>query len=254
MTTITITITITTTTVTCSLLTAPYFCSLLLSCSPAHPHIFFGLHFALFAMFKIAHDGEEHLTLTKRPGRFEMYETWSGNTFKRRFVSTVVCYVDPARDPKAKAEGKVSLPSEVRIFPLWRTNQRYQMYIQEVTDVSSHIPSLLTWRSNVPLDRRSFDCVSEGITRGRNTTSPTSDSGAEYALEILQESVSFLTRPKDVEYTAPRRIIPQEELLPIVSIIRISYIKDQLTLHFQTRLANAMVSNSRRPYLGQLGY
>jgi len=86
-------------------------------------------------MFKIPRDGEERPTLTKRPGRFEIYETWSGNTFTRRYVSTVSCYADPTRDPVAMAQGTISPHGEARMFPLSRTNHRYQMYIHEVLGV-----------------------------------------------------------------------------------------------------------------------
>jgi len=92
-------------------------------------------------MFKVPHGGEERSTMTKKPHRFEIYETWSGNTFKRRFVSTVTCYADPTRDPKARADRNIPQPGEERTFPLPRTNERYQMIIKEVPGVSSHISS-----------------------------------------------------------------------------------------------------------------
>jgi hypothetical protein len=174
-------------------------------------------------MFKVPHDGEECSTMTKKPHRFEIYETWSGNTFKRRFVSTVTCYADPARDPKARADGNIPQPGDARTFPLPRTNERYNMIIKEVPGVSSHIFSLLTWR-RVAWEGRSFNCISKGISRGRKrkrtSTISASDSGAVCVLVIQQKAVIFLTRATNLERSFYQRIILQKKDLLIVSTIR----------------------------------
>lgn len=82
-------------------------------------------------MYKVPHDNEESPTITKSPHRFEMYENWNhGNSVTRRFVSTVTCYANPFKDPNTKDDGGP------RIFPLPHTNERYQMYIEDVRGVS----------------------------------------------------------------------------------------------------------------------
>jgi len=103
-------------------------------------------------MFKISHVGEDQITITKRAHHFETYQLWEkGNSLTRRFVSTVICYADPARDPKAQDDATAQHTGP-RKFPLPRTNKRYEMYIQEIPGVSSH--SL------------SFSDVVQGGTRG----------------------------------------------------------------------------------------